>query len=401
MDQTFTTVILALAALGSGIWWLILLQPWASWRYREFLNSRTEDQFQDLSKVTVLIPARNEEEEIGVTLLALKDQGPSFKVVLVNDQSTDRTENEARKAFPEIQIIEGAALPAGWAGKLWALEQGRKHIQSDYILLMDADIQLKPGILKSLIFKLEKEKLDFVSLMAALRMDNFWEKLLVPAYIYFFKLLYPFALGNSPQLKFFAVAAGGCILLRREALEKLGGFGILKDALIDDCTLAKKFKRAGYRTWMGTTRSVTSHRAYQSLNEIWNLVARFAFTYLKYRWSLLLICTALMFSAYWAIPIAWFTLDLTVAQKWLFGSSYALVFALYLPTTRFYSLSPSWVLLQPVAGTLYLAMTWSSALRYLKGRRSEWKGRTYDHQLTASSSVDPEDIQKEHAGLRR
>jgi hopene-associated glycosyltransferase HpnB len=281
-----------------------------------------------------------------------------------------------------LQIISGSSLPNGWAGKLWALEQGRKLVETDLILLMDADIQLKPGILKTLVRHLKQNQLSFVSLMAELRMQSFWEKLLIPAYIYFFKLLYPFRIGNSPRFRHFAVAAGGCILMKREALEKIGGFGALKEALIDDCTLAKTIKRAGFDTWVGTTHSVTSHRAYDSLQEIWNLVARFAFTYLRYNTALLILCTTLMLSAYWAAPFALLFLEMSDGMKYFLATGYALLFVCYWPSARFYRLNPIWVLLHPLAGSLYMAMTWSSAIRYWRGQRSEWKGRTYDQNLS-------------------
>ncbi len=378
----------ALAILGAFIWFGVFFQPFKAWRYRENLDSDPADDNTDLSCVTVLTPARNEEAEIGTTLSALRAQGTGFQSILVDDQSTDRTQAEARAALPSVKIIAGTALPDGWAGKLWALEQGRKHVTTPLILLMDADIRLEPGILKTLVKHLQKNELSFVSLMAFLRMQNFWEKLLIPAYIYFFKLLYPFALGNNPRFKKFAVAAGGCILIEREVLEKLGGFDALHDALIDDCTLAKKVKAAGYKTWMGTTHSVTSHRAYNNLKEIWNLVARFAFTYLRYNWILLAICTGLLFSAYWAIPLALIFGDLSPQWTNFLWMGYALLFICYYPTVRFYRLNPLWTFLHPLAGTLYMAMTWSSAFRYAKGQRSEWKGRTYDQNLVATEASE-------------
>jgi len=376
----------AFAILGALIWFGVYFMPFKAWRYRENLDSDPKDEDTDLSRVTVLTPARNEEAEIGTTFSALRTQGSGFQAILVDDQSTDQTQAVARAALPSIKIIDGTQLPSGWTGKLWALEQGRKHVTTPLILLMDADIRLEPGILKSLIAHQQKHELSFVSLMAFLRMQSFWEKLLIPAYIYFFKLLYPFALGNNPRFKKFAVAAGGCILIETEVLDKLGGFAALHDALIDDCTLAKKVKAAGYKTWMGTTHSVTSHRAYDSLNEIWNLVARFAFTYLRYNWILLGVCTILMFAAYWAIPLALIFSDLP--QKWtnFLWLGYALLFICYYPTVRFYRLNPLWTFLHPFAGTLYMAMTWSSAFRYASGRRSEWKGRTYDQNLVATEA---------------
>ncbi|PIR23390.1 MAG: glycosyl transferase [Deltaproteobacteria bacterium CG11_big_fil_rev_8_21_14_0_20_45_16] len=378
-----------LAFLGASIWLIILILPWRPWSTREQLEADPKDAGEDLQDITVLIPARNEETEIGETLHALQTQGEGLKVVVVNDQSADRTAEKARKAYdPQlISIVDGKPLESGWAGKLWALEQGRLTIQSEFILLHDADIKLAPGILKSLKAKMQKENLGFISLMAALRMENFWEKLLIPAYIYFFKLLFPFHLSNSAN-RHFASAAGGCILVRRKILEEIGGFAALRDAFIDDCTLAALVKSYGHRSWTGMTHSVTSHRAYEKLTEIWNLVARFAFTYLRYSSVLLILCSLILVAAFWALPAALiFKTNADTASKLYWTCGLASMVGVYLPTLRFYKLSPFWTLLKPIAGTLYLLMTWSSALRYWRGQRTEWKGRVYNQRLENDAPI--------------
>lgn len=376
-----------LALLGAFIWICILLLPWKPWSTRESLDSYSYNPDFDLSDLSVLIPARNEEAEIEKTLNSLKKQGRNLKVILVDDQSTDATAQIASRTLPEsLQIVNGTELPESWAGKLWALEQGRKHLQTEYVLLMDADIELKPGILEVLLTKLKKEDLGFVSLMAALKMEKFWEKLLVPAYIYFFKLLFPFRLGNSSS-KNFAAAAGGCILTRRAILEEIGGFAALKGALIDDCTLASLIKRSGYRTWTGLTHSVTSHRDYSNLKEVWNLVARFAFTYLRYSKVLLIICSLLLISCFWALPTSFLFKEHSTTRRLILGLGLASMYGVYIPTLRYYQLSLLWAFLKPLAGTLYLLMTWSSAFRYWRGQRSEWKGRVYNQNLKSTDQL--------------
>lgn len=275
-----------LALPGLVIWSLVLCLPWRPWSTRESLDAEINEAHNlNPSQITVLIPARNEAEVIGKTLVSLKTQDESLKIILINDQSSDDTSNIALRAELEsLNIISGEPLPDGWSGKLWALEQGRKKVETKYILLLDADISLAPGTLASLLQKIESERLDLVSLMAFLRMISFWEILLMPAFIYFFKLLYPFHLSNASSNKMFskyvAAAAGGCILIRRKALEQIDGFNSLKDSLIDDCTLAHKIKANGGQIWIGLTHSAVSHRRYDTLQTIWNMVARTAYTQL-------------------------------------------------------------------------------------------------------------------------
>ena len=362
---------------GILIWVTILLLPWRPWSTRERLSAELAEPLTDLSAVTVLIPARNEADTIAGTMEALNRQGAGLKVVLIDDQSKDATaEIAGQTSRQELTIISGQELPEGWAGKLWALEQGRSRVRTPFILLLDADIQIAPGVISALLKKMETDSYDLVSIMAHLRMRTFWENLLIPAFIYFFKLLYPFALGNSKQNKF-GVAAGGCILLRRDALEKIGGFGALRGALIDDCTLARKFKEAGFSTWTGLSHDVVSHRGYGNLRSIWNMVARSAFTQLHYSTAALLGCTVLMLSMFLATPLGIFAHSRFLRTAALLGCV-AMVLT-YLPTLIYYRKSPLFAFGLPLSGLLYLAMTWTSALCYWRGKRSEWKGRVYEN----------------------
>jgi hopene-associated glycosyltransferase HpnB len=363
-----------LVLLSSCAWFGLLLTPWRPWSTRERIEAKKELVEDDLSDVTVLIPARNEAETIGRTLAALRTQGRGLRILVVDDQSTDGTATLARQSNPDAAIVEGAALADGWVGKLWALEQGRTTAQTELLLLLDADIELAPGAVATLKQRLRLESLDLVSVMAELRMESFWERLLIPAFIYFFKLVYPFALGNSPRSRL-GVAAGGCILIRAAALAQLGGFAALRGAIIDDCTLAQKLKDGGGRTWIGLSRSVRSHREYPDLASIWNMVARSAFTQLRYSTLLLVAVTAAMVLFYWFPIIGLFSPNRhTIAIS---AAGLCAMAAAFLPTLLFYRRSPFWALTLPVIAVFYLAMTWSSALRYWQGRRSEWKGRVY------------------------
>ncbi len=357
-----------------AIWWGILLLPWQPWRIREVLEPDSEEKPFQYSRLTVLIPARNEADVIGSTLQSLAQHAPGLRVVVVNDNSTDATDAVVSQVEGlDLTLVQGKPLPKGWSGKLWALEQGVRLVETPKILLLDADIQLHPGMLAALLTKMDGERLDFVSIMARLRMEGFWEKLLMPAFVYFFKLLYPFSLANNAALTRFAAAAGGCILLKTEVLGAIGGFASLKNALIDDCTLAQRVKRQGYRTWIGLSRGVVSQRRYESLEPIWHMVARTAFTQLRYSVALLGLCTLLMVTAF-GIPLAALFVETTAVPA--IAALGAMMFS-YWPTLRYYRLSFGWGLALPVIGALYLMMVWDSAVRFWQGERSRWKGRVY------------------------
>ena len=223
----------------------------------------------DFSDTTALIPARDEARCIAETLTALARQGKLAGIILVDDQSSDGTGEIARNLrIDKLTVIDGSALPPGWSGKLWALEQAAQRVDTRYSLLLDADIALAPGMLAALRQRAADDDLQLASIMACLPMDTLWEKLLLPPFIYFFKLIYPFALSNRPTSRI-AAAAGGCILIETDKLREIGGFEALHGAIIDDCTLARLIKRAGGRTWIGLSRDVRAVRPYASLENIW------------------------------------------------------------------------------------------------------------------------------------
>ncbi len=296
-------------------------------------------------------------------------------MVLVDDASSDATVEIARQSGLEhLQIVSVTDLPVGWSGKLWAQEQGLRYVQTPLTLLLDADIELLPGIIYALKQKKHAENLHFVSLMAVLRFGSFWEKLLMPAFIHFFKMIYPFALANNPNTKI-AAAAGGCILVETQALQAIGGMAVIKDAVIDDCTLAKAVKQAGYRIWVGLTHAVLSQRPYVTLGEIWEMVARTAYTQLFYSTLLLVFCTLIMALMY-IVPV----IGIWAGDGMAFWAAFVALICMltaYLPTLNFYGLNLAWALSMPVIAILYLLMTWTSAWRYWQGERSRWKGRVY------------------------
>ena len=365
-----------LIIFGSVLWPVILLLPWRPWSTRERLEKIDSWQGTDLSNVTVLVPARNEADSIVRTLEALQQQGDGLAVVLIDDQSSDRTVEVARESSQgNLRIVQGEELPAGWVGKLWALEQGRRLADTDLLLLLDADIELAPGTICAMIRKLCSNDCALVSLMAELRMRDLWESILSPAFIFFFKLLYPFALGNSPGSRL-GVAAGGCVLVRADVLERIGGFSAFKESIIDDCTLAKKVKECGEKTWIGLSHSAKSQRAYPTLGAFWSMVTRTAFTQLRYSGFWLLVTTVLMATLFWCPMIG--LASPSPMLKGISAIGLIAMWAAYTPTLRFYGRSPFLAVTLPFVATLYLIMTWDSAIRYWRGRRSAWKGRNYD-----------------------
>jgi hopene-associated glycosyltransferase HpnB len=371
MELTFLAIL-----PGLLIWISILLLPWRPWSTRESLDSQTSLHNRDLSDVTVLIPARNEALTITETLSALKEQGDDLNVILVDDQSTDNTAKLAKSTnLKNLNIVSGTELAGGWSGKLWALEQGRQHVKTPYLILLDADIVLKENLIPAVIEKVKSEQLKMLSLMAFLKMETFWEKLLMPAFIFFFKLLYPFNLSNKPKSKI-AAAAGGFIFIETKVLDELGGFDCIKNALIDDCSLAKQVKQKKHKTWTGMTHSAISIRSYNTLSSIWQMVARTAYTQLFYSPLLLLLCTILMVAAFGLPVVALLQSEFNVFITGLLILSLQVI--CYLPTLKYYSMNVTYALTMPIIGVLYLVMTWSSAYRYYFAKGASWKGRYYN-----------------------
>jgi len=360
---------------GAVIWLAVLLLPWRPWSTRERIEGGEGGEPPESDALTILIPARNEALRLGRTLAALKAQAPEIRVIVVDDRSDDGTADVALAAgLPHLRVIPGEPLAKGWTGKLWALDQGLAQVKTQLTLLLDADIELGPGVLRSLLDHHRSQGAQLVSVMATLSAVSFWEKLLLPAFVYFFKLLYPFSLSNSPSL-WIAAGAGGCGLIDTQVLKDLDAFGSLKDEIIDDCALAARVKAAGHRTWIGLSRSVISHRNYRGIGGIWEMVSRTAFTQLRYSFVLLAGCVLALSWAF-VLPVAGMAFGDQAARIWSLVAIAAMI-AAYVQTLRFYRLSLLWALLLPITGTLYLLMTIDSAWQYFRGVRSTWRGRVY------------------------
>jgi hopene-associated glycosyltransferase HpnB len=372
-------LLLIASAVALIAWVGVLLLPWQPHRTRERLEA-DPTALDDLRDVAVVIPARNEAVVIAQTLQALTHQGVGLHAIVVDDQSEDGTAQICRIAagaaeYPmSLRVIEGAPLPAGWAGKLWALQQGLEGVDRPYTLLLDADIELAPRMLPTLLRRARAQQASLVSIMAELHCANPWERLLVPPFVFFFKLLYPFALANDLRRRT-AAAAGGCMLLRTAALRELGGFVAIRGALIDDCALAAALKKNGATIWVGLSRSVKSLRGYDRLADFWSMVSRSAFTQLKCSYLLLVLVSVAMLLVFVG-PLAAIAAGSTAA---LLGAGALGAMSLaYLPVVRFYRLPVVWVLTLPLAAALFLAMTWSSAANHWRGTRATWKNRAYE-----------------------
>ncbi len=399
---------LSMMFLSLGIW-IGLVSLWGQF-WRTDLQLEVSDELQTSSKaskfemdrlptVCAVIPARNEADLLPITLrsLLVQDYPGSLSVFLVDDHSTDGTDHAAKETAQalgleqKLHIVAAESLPPGWSGKLWAIEQGIRfvetlHTQSlqqapEYFLLTDADIQHDTANLRQLVTKAVQEDLDLVSVMVRLRCESFWEKMLIPAFVFFFQKLYPFRWVND-STKRTAAAAGGCILIRREALVRIGGIQVVRQALIDDCALADAVKSSGGRIWLGLSAFTQSLRPYPTLATIWDMVARTAFTQLNYS-PFLLLGTLLGMTLIYIVPLAGAIVG-SITLNWELVAvgllTWLLMTLAYLSTIRFYQCSPWLACCLPGIAFLYTLMTLDSALRHWQGRGGAWKGRVYsDH----------------------
>lgn len=391
---------LGLTVISLGIWLGLILLRGQFWRTDQRLDVQAAAPALWPS-VCVVIPARNEANLLPVTLRSLLMQDyPDLSIILVDDHSTDGTASVALHVAQaldkgwQLNIISAQALPPGWTGKLWALEQGIRQAQTltpppDYFLLTDADIEHDSANLRQLVAKAQQEDLDLVSLMVLLQCQSFWEQFLIPAFVFFFQKLYPFRWVNDPT-NGTAAAAGGCILIAREALVRVGGIQAVRLALIDDCALAQAVKSTAQsnpdvkgRIWLGLSPLTRSLRPYPSLASIWEMVARTAFTQLNYSpW--LLLGTLVGMSLIYVVPPAGVIVG-GLTGNWLVAiaglSGWLLMSWAYLPTLRFYRCSPWLAFCLPAIALLYTLMTLDSALRHWQGRGGAWKGRVYSVTL--------------------
>jgi hopene-associated glycosyltransferase HpnB len=337
-----------------------------------------------LPAITAIIPARDEAAGIGETVASLlrQDYAGDLRLIVVDDQSRDETAEVARAAAAKLgaadrlTVLSGRALPAGWTGKLWAQQQGvaladELPQRPLYLLFTDADIVYRPDAVEHLVARVQADDLVLASLMVKLHCTSFAERLFIPAFVFFFQMLYPFAWANNPR-RTTAAAAGGCMLVRRDALGDAGGLAAIRDALIDDCALAKLLKARG-PIWIGLTERVHSIRLYPRVADIRGMVTRTAYAQLRYSPPLLAGTIAALALTYLA-PVALTFFTAGFAQ--FVGIFTWLLMALaFRPTLRFYGLSMFRGLALPAIAAVYMAFTVDSAYQHARGRGGMWKGR--------------------------
>lgn len=384
--------------MSAGLLAVAVLAIWVYLLFARGFFWRTAERDDDLAQpreggrpiegwpvVTAVIPARNEADVIAKTVdLLLRQTYPGrFAVVLVDDQSSDSTAAAARAAASEagaselLTIVKGSDPPAGWTGKLWAMNQGFRHVQAlaeppDYVLFTDADIAYEaPDAVERLVRGAEARGAVLTSLMVKLRCVNWPERLLIPAFVFFFAMLYPFRWVNDRKSAV-AAAAGGCMLVRRDSLAAAGGLEAISGALIDDCALGALMKAQG-PIWLGLTQRVVSHRPYPSLHDIRRMVVRTAYTELRHSPLRLAGTLVGMVLTYLAPPLL--TLFATGPAQAAGAVAWLMMAASFVPMLRFYDRSPLWGLALPLIAAIYTAFTIESAIQHWRGRGGAWKGR--------------------------
>lgn len=337
--------------------------------------------------VAVVLPARNEAGVVATSVTSLLNQqgDQNVHVFLVDDNSSDNTAEVARSAAastgkPErLTVISGKPLPAGWSGKLWAIQQGiecAKRLNPDFLLLTDADIEHGPNSVATLSGIAESQSFDLVSFMVKLYCRTFAERALIPAFVYFFFQLYPPRWIRTSKHRI-AAAAGGSILIRPQALERAGGVEAIRTEIIDDCALARAVKRSGGKVWLGLTDETRSIRPYGSFAEIGCMISRNAFNQLQHS-TVLLFAALLGMSLVYLLPPAVALLSRNLPAELLAGLAWLLMTISFLPLVRFYRLTPAWAIALPLIAVFYMGASFHSALRYWRGHGGEWKGRVQD-----------------------
>ena len=388
-----------LGMIALAIWLHLFFGRGWFWRVRKVdADHDARESLGEWPSVIAVMPARNEAQTIGrvVTGLMEQDYPGRFSVVVVDDHSEDATATIAQRVAVEhsarvrVRVVNASELPEGWTGKLWALNEGMSRgggtqagmsnrgglsappEAPEFYWFTDADVSHAPNTLLRLVGRAERERLDLASLMVLLQAKTLPERALIPAFLYFFLMLYPPRWIADEELGT-AGAAGGCILLRGEALRGMGGFRAIRGEVIDDCALARAVKLSGGRVWMGLTRKSVSLRAYATFGEVRDLIARTAFTQLRYSVPMLAGTLLGMFLTYVAPVLLLFAHDST-AQALGFAA-WLLMTLSFLPTVRFYRLSAVWAPVLPLTAVFYTCATWLSAVRYWMGKGGLWKGR--------------------------
>ncbi len=367
-----------IAAAAAAIWVYLIALRGGFWRIR----AETAPASAPPRTITTVIPARDEAAVIGravASLLAQRYRG-SLDVVVVDDQSTDGTAQIARAtaaaagALDRLTIIRAEPLPAGWSGKLWAVRHGIETARArrpDYLLLTDADIVHAPDNVAQLVARAEDGGYDLVSLMVKLHCRTFWERLLIPAFVFFFFKLFPPRRVADPARQVSA-AAGGCMLIRRDTLDRIGGVDSIRHEIIDDCALARRVKAVG-KVWLGAADATVSVREYGSWRPIWDMIARCAFAQLGYAAPALIGTVAAMGVVYLAPPVL--LLAGPTSARVLGAASWAAMTVTFVPVLRLYRVPVAFAPLLPAAALFYTAATVWSAVQYWRGRGGRWKGR--------------------------
>ena len=367
---------LAIAIIAAGAWTYLLFFRGGFWLARERDDLNEAPELEHWPSVVAVVPARNEADVIGASIgsLAVQDYPGEFRIVLVDDSSDDGTAALA-PASPRLEVLTNTSLPAGWTGKLWAVNRGVEHASRvsapDYLLLTDADIAHTPDNLRGLVARAEAKGLVLTSLMAKLSTASGADRLMIPAFVFFFAMLYPFAWVNDPKSKV-AAAAGGCMLVKREALERAGGIAAIRHEIIDDCAMAALMKRQG-PIWLGLTDRARSLRPYGSLNAIGRMISRSAYAQLGYS-PLMLVGTVIGLAlVYLAAPLLVLTAHGLPMVLGLFA--WVAMLVAFQRMLGFYGMSALWGAALPAIAALYLAFTIRSAIDVWRGRGGQWKGR--------------------------
>jgi hopene-associated glycosyltransferase HpnB len=363
-----------LAVIALLAWLYLLVLHGRFWTYGPALKPRTP---RETPPVAIIVPARDEAEVIARSigsLLAQTYAGP-FKVILVDDRSTDGTAaiasalDRAHFNTGRLSILAGADRPEGWAGKLWAVHQGVMQTTEPLILLTDADIEHDPSHLATLVAQAETSGADLVSEMVRLHCQTPPERALIPAFVYFFAMLYPFNRVNQRHSSTSA-AAGGTMLIKRTALDRIGGIKAIRGALIDDVSLATAVKRGG-SIWLGHSELARSIRPYLTSAEIWRMIARSAYVQLRYSPLLLLGSIAGLTLVFLAPPVT------ALSGSWIGLVAWTLMAVSFLPTLKRFGRSVLWAPLLPLITLFYMAATIGAAVDYHRGRGIVWKGQIY------------------------
>jgi hopene-associated glycosyltransferase HpnB len=397
------TVVLIAGLLCLAAWLYLLLLHGRFWRIplpapydagAPSFSPSFGERVGDHPTIAVVIPARNEADVIGRAIASLLNQNlgapslsfgekvGSLQIFVVDDNSTDGTGAAARAAAgnqaDRITVIAGQPLPPGWSGKLWAVHQGVEQalaLHPDFLLLTDADVEHSSHNVGDLVEVASTGDYDLASFMVKLHCRSLAERLLIPAFVFFFFLLYPPEWIRDPRRKT-AGAAGGCILIRPSALERIGGIAAIRQEIIDDCALARAVKRAGGKVWLGATADTHSVRPYHSFAEVERMIARTAFNQLRHSVWMLLGTVVGMVLIY-VLPLL-LMISGSARLAAIGVTAFALMCATYLPMVRFYGLNPLWAMTLPASAVFYTFATFHSAVNYWRGRGGEWKGRAQD-----------------------